>query len=193
MTVRDAQADSAVHRHVKLVQVHRRSRCGPGTRSVGCHYGPHHLPAAAGRHIRSPVRAQGLDQLQPASAFRFWLQVLANRQVSTGIPDLNQDLPPVAGQPQAHGRHPAYCAPREPGNGQIACHRRYMASKGPPRPPAVRCRSRRFNARDQRSEWCGPVRVGLGEGIVALAWITWRNSTLAYQYLIVANQWQQQS
>jgi hypothetical protein len=35
--------------------------------------------------------------------------------------------------------------------------------------------------------------VGLGEGIVALAWITWRNSTLVYQYLIVANQWQQQS
>jgi len=26
------------------------------------------------------------------------------------------------------------------------------------------------------------VRVGLGEGIVALAWITWRNSTLVYQY-----------
>jgi hypothetical protein len=36
----------------------------------------------------------------------------------------------------------------------------------------------RFDARDQRGEWCGAAGVDLGEGIVALAWITGRNSTL---------------
>ena len=79
MTVRDAQADSAVHRHVKLVQVHRRSRCGPGTRSVGCHYGPHHLPAAAGRHIRSPAALKASTSCSPRP-----LSVSGSRSWQTG-------------------------------------------------------------------------------------------------------------
>jgi hypothetical protein len=44
-----------------------------------------------------------------------------------------------------------------------------MASKGAAPATSRSVPFSRFDARDQRGEWCGAVGVSLGEGIVALA------------------------